>query len=86
MDDKKRKRDEKLTDEIKIKIERIKNKKYKKYVFIGQLNNMIDEVRKEIDELDNELYHVCPHKWVVDPSQYEPCGPTPKICEYCDYY
>ena len=40
-------------------------------------------LKEEIRDLDNKLYSVCPHEWVRDWESFEPCGPTPKICKYC---
>ena len=72
-----------LTEEIKIQIKEINDIKNKYYIEIDANISKNIKLRKQINELDAKLKKICPHKWVRDWDQYEPCGPTPKICEYC---
>lgn len=65
--------------EVKI----ILDKKKRINSVIYSLERNMQVLKEEIRDLDNKLYSVCPHEWVRDWESFEPCGPTPKICKYC---
>ena len=93
--DKKRKNSEESEKtNKKTKVDELDSAIKKQIDIINQEKNMInneiyssfrriDNLRSRIRELDKKLNKVCPHKWVRDWDQYEPCGRTPKICEFC---
>lgn len=74
---------EELDPKIKSQIDELNKEKDSCYSEIYSNFNRNNILRKKINELDKKLHRVCPHKWVRDYDQYEPCGPTPKMCEYC---
>ena len=80
---KKIKKEDNLKPEIKDQILKLNNEKNQFYKKIYSNINENNVLRNKIRLINKELNKVCPHKWVRDWDQYEPCGRTPKICEYC---
>ena len=50
---------------------------------LGVLWGRTNRLRAQLSQVDDRLMRTCDHRWVPDRDQYEPCGPTPKICERC---
>ena len=66
---------EEVTELIELRKQVYQNLRYIEALH-KQSNNLIYSV-------DNMIRKKCDHVWVIDTSSYEPCGPTPKICEKC---
>lgn len=59
-------------------------RKYNTRILVDTLHKNIDYLRKEDRIISDYLYNMCDHEWEVDDSYFEPCGPTPRICNKCD--
>ena len=81
---KKRKYEEIEKEEKLQHVQYLLNKKRNLNTILYGIEKNIRLLKKEIDDIDNELYQSCPHEWVRDWDAYEPCGPTPKICKHCN--
>lgn len=72
-----------LLDENKIENETLEDKKSKIEEQIYSLEEKIIDKKLEYDSISKQIYNKCNHQWIPDRDQYEPCGPTPKICRIC---
>ena len=60
-------------------VSNIKEKKQELYKQIYARENEVRQLRKNINNLNNELLKICDHNWIVDVTDCSPCSRT-KIC------
>jgi len=64
-----------------IEIFHLQSKKRKE---LYELNDLVEQHKIQLKDLNHKLYQLCNHKWVMDDAQYQ--TPTSWTCYICGGY